>query len=66
LTILQSCGNCRYWMRGEDQSQQNIGICRRWPPTPFILEARGDQVKVRSEFPPMKDVGWCGEWDESR
>jgi hypothetical protein len=49
------CGTCRFWLQADT-------LCRRYPPTAEIIQIRNESIEVRSVFPPMSAVGWCGEY----
>lgn len=48
----RTCGNCRWWHRGEPILQN--GQCRRFPPVPIVSHGY-----VR---PTMAEDNSCGEW----
>jgi len=44
--MTEQCGNCRFWLGGENELKQDeFGLCRRYPEA--ALKAGGS---------------WCGEW----
>lgn len=57
----ETCGTCDYFAN-------KIGICRRWGPTPAMLQrapqVMGGQASLEqiSLWPPADPRGWCGEW----
>lgn len=60
------CARCRFFIKPADP---NPGVCRRFPPTPFIARAiwNEDQTRVVSNvqltaFPIVPLAGWCGEF----
>lgn len=61
----ESCENCRYFLITEPDKELNRErICRRYPPTVFIMQQNG-QVVSRSFFPAAVERMWCGEWAPS-
>lgn len=54
----QDCRSCAFWLHQGEET-----ICRRFPPQPIALPLP-QGLAVRSFFPPMGPVGWCGEWKE--
>lgn len=50
------CAACRFYMSDER-------VCRRMPPAVFYTgkDANGDDT-WRSAFPPVTQIGWCGEF----
>lgn len=53
------CGNCRFYLKMPDPKVP--GVCRRFPPSVFPGEAKGQGQGWLSQYPPMWADGWCGE-----
>lgn len=63
-----TCGTCHHWLE-----QPVAGVCRRYPPTPFIIGTAPasvihnpknpgpPQLITQSLFPQMNANGSCGE-----
>jgi hypothetical protein len=51
------CQNCEFF-------EPRTSFCRRYPPTPMIINVGGVQVTT-SNFPKISipDVDWCGEFN---
>lgn len=70
LPMPETCGTCRHWLSPDGKG----GVCRRYPPTPFIIgiapaSAIHDPSKpqtgvpiTQSFFPQMLAIGSCGEY----
>jgi len=54
-----ACGNCVYFSQAKEHQGLGDGICRRFPPTPIVID--GD--KWATAYTPVTEKGWCGEWD---
>lgn len=64
------CSSCIFWqVTQRDDKQQPIGgLCKRYPPTPFIGQGAPDALgrptmQVISQAPPTAAGDWCGEHD---
>jgi hypothetical protein len=61
--MTESCGNCKMFVREPGNMKQ--GVCRLKPPTVFPIPSQGPggvSVQFLSQFPPVQDGHWCGEW----
>lgn len=74
---MEECKTCRFWMAqdidttiGPEEEGLNVGICRRYPPSPgpFVLEmihqGRGREVEDLDayQYPRTSKDDWCGEY----
>ena len=69
---MTTCGTCRFFYQ-EGAANMQAGVCRRYPPTLFMLmqpAARlagisnghlGPQPVPASTYPPVGSGFWCGE-----
>ena len=56
--FLPTCERCRHWHElTESRDQERRGICRRYPPVPFVMEDG-----LSSEYPPVEIDDTCGEF----
>lgn len=69
MMLKANCGNCSAF-----QKMAQNGVCRARPPIPIMigmqqrpgikgLAGPSAEPLVMSYFPPMKDTGWCREWE---
>jgi hypothetical protein len=49
------CEKCMFYLTENDKD--TYGVCRRYPP-----ELLDDAEGFSSEYPPVKEVDWCGEF----
>jgi hypothetical protein len=55
LVQFETCATCRFFVPEQT-------LCRRYPPTVFIMGGDMNGVRSQSFFPPASDNMWCGEW----
>lgn len=59
----ESCSNCRFYFQ-----HQQIGWCKRFPPTVVAIQIPESVVSDRmnwtteTEHPETSTIEWCGEW----
>jgi hypothetical protein len=60
-----TCVNCK-WYEPNLQAPLNTkirsGWCHRFPPMPAVIPVGPGQLGVQSNFPPVTDRMWCGEF----
>jgi hypothetical protein len=69
------CASCAAWQPPPAESGQQMGQCRRHPPTPFLMQVKtgnivgvggGHQPNVQptiiSAWPPSPPNGGCMDW----
>jgi hypothetical protein len=63
----QCCARCRFFMAAP--TPQLPVFCRRFPPTPFIINLNWNEDKTQivgnqqiSTQPTVHPAGWCGEF----
>lgn len=54
---MRACKNCRFGERATDSAGATFYFCRLIPPQPVMVGADVQWVQ-----PPMKPVGWCGQF----
>lgn len=57
MTDRECCGSCRFWY---DEEQPTL--CRRFPPVVMWTPNKDGSFRVLSQFPVMRETGWCGEY----
>lgn len=65
----ERCGNCRFWEKDNDYTEENEGWCRRYPPqlSEFGEDGWSNGCNSMSwAFPRMTRTCWCGEWQPAR
>lgn len=58
---MRACQNCRYADRATDQAGATYYLCRLAPPKPVVISGQTGQ-EVAWAVPPMRPLGWCGEF----
>jgi hypothetical protein len=61
----ENCAHCKFWIA----AQQNVGFCRRYPPTIQMFQVHehpnSNPIMVPSvQFPIVSMAAWCGEFVE--
>ena len=71
---MRSCGDCKFY----NETQENVGECRRNPPTAFMFAApsgppilgamgKANATGIRFSFPAawplVQSIHWCGHFD---
>jgi hypothetical protein len=53
------CEKCVFYLAATDDGVEydDYGVCRRYPP-----ELVDDEEGFSSEYPPVQDNDWCGEF----
>lgn len=54
---IKNCGNCRYY---EEDIEDAVGHCRRYPPLPIGDTKANDATWLQ---PVVFVDDWCGEWN---
>jgi hypothetical protein len=57
--MTNSCANCRYFFPAGEESNREIGDCRRYPPRVVQFSIKEG---VESAHPIVSEDEWCGEW----
>ncbi len=58
LAGVYQCSTCRYWRETDD----DLGICRRYAPRPFVSPNAEEQGGWIAHWPLVLNTNWCGEW----
>jgi len=60
----ERCGNCKFY--AVDPQNVRQGFCRLKPPAVFPIPSAGSagmmQLQFISQWPPVQEPQWCGEW----
>jgi hypothetical protein len=66
------CKACQYWEYFDEEDEERIGTCRRYPPQRIVesaslLEVHGDVPTLpytprEWNQPITTETDWCGEW----
>ena len=54
------CSSCKFWDRNTNRVSEEVGICRRYPPSIPPLQ-RSDDCEDFAVWPLTVDSEWCGE-----
>jgi len=57
----ETCKTCKFCLV-LDPTREDDGICRRFPPIPWLPELGDGDEPEAWVHPPVFDYGWCGEW----
>lgn len=59
-SVAPECSSCRFWDRNTNQVSEEVGICRRYPPSIPPLQ-RSEDCETFAVWPLTVDSEWCGE-----
>ena len=63
MTNGEHCGNCKFFLLNPQDVRH--GFCRKTPPAIFPIgtgPAGMQQLQFVSQWPPVQESQWCGEW----
>jgi len=55
------CSSCRFWDLDTNRNPDDVGICRRYPPTIPNAQSSVDDYQDYPVWPLTLDSEWCGE-----
>lgn len=55
---------CRFYHPLRDLKNPGTGQCRRHPPTAVPLQGPRGELMTQNIWVPVRDINWCGEWQE--
>ncbi len=55
-----ACVNCKFHQL--NPADMNVVLCRRYPPTPFMVPQGPNRVGQMIMYPQLPKGFWCGEY----
>jgi hypothetical protein len=59
------CISCGFFKLIESEKEKQLGVCKRFPPMPFLYHdpnKPGKAMQITSNFPPVAADTYCGEF----